>query len=282
MAEETVEQVVVEEEPTEVEEVVEETPAEEEASDVDDRGVPWKNVAMEARRKQEEAEAEAQTFKSLLVERPPAKVETEPEPAKRALSDADINQLVSEGNYAKAFGYLAEKAVEHRESVRDRKTAGESASGLRETLLDKYPDLGDRHSELFKASRKAAKELKGEWKDLGMAVDEDALQREGLLPILEKQAVERAIINNPHLAPNWEAEVMAAKKKVAPAQAVPSGGGKAPMIKKAEPETDVKISPEELAFRQRNNLPCDAESIKKYLEKKKTIGFYSDRTRGGE
>jgi len=261
--------------PSDEAEEVEETP---EAEALDERGVPWKNVAKEEQRKRSEAEREAELMKKLLAQTP-AKVEEAKEPE----TTATFDELWKSGRIAEAMVQIVEKVSDERDRRKTLSAAAEAATGTREKLLIDYPDLADHSSELYKAAAKAGGELKREWEGMGLNVDVKTLEREGTISILERQAVERAIVGNPALAPNQEGIV---KKRT---ESTPSTGGvvtqptgKPPVSKKPAAAAEAKISPEELALMKQYGLRTDEASVKDYLEKKKTAGLFSDRQRREE
>lgn len=252
--------------------------APEEIEAVDERGVSWKNVAKEHERKADEARREAELMKRLLAEgttKPPPTPEPEPE-------TPDLQELWKEGKVLDVVRHITREEQKNLEKTRARETATESAAKTQQKLLGDYPALADKTSDLYQATVDAGNELKREWKAMGLEVDVPSLERQGLIPLLERQAVERAVAKNPSLVSKEEVEIVTKRKTSSPSEAsvVTQGTGKPPASKKpAGTSSKLDVTEEEIERRRRYGLPVDEASLKKYAQRKKEVGYFSDQHR---
>ena len=261
--------------------------------DVDERGVSYKNVAAEWRRKFGELEATLKTkdevYKEVLSNIPtyagePVKTDKEPAKPKSLLEDKDLAAVEAKlkgGDTVGAIADIVGAIIEGRSKVDSDKEVAAQAPSLRDQLLEKHPELADKTSDLYKATVKAAETLKKEWASIGLNVDPSELERTGKTIYLEKQAVDRALSENPSL--RGGEPVAKKKKEIIPVEGqgvVASAGGKPPVAKKTTTDdTKVDVPAEVLRMREEAGLPNTPEALKKWKAKQ---GDYNETYGGGK
>ncbi len=254
--------------PTEPEEPKVEEPEEDEL--VDQRGVSWRNVAAEAKRKLEAAEEREKIYSQVLDKVPTyqgGETPAEETPAPPAVKFEEADRLIKDGKTAEGIAHIVSSILDSRDTQKQSVAIRTKATETKTQLLDDYPALADPASDLFTLTAAACEELKGEWAALGMKVDTKALTEKGLSVILERQGVERALSRNPHLIKG--ANVVATKQTPSPTGGVvPSPGGKPPVAKPTKGgkpgKGDIELTPEQKALREQYGLTTtDQTKLKK-------------------